>query len=104
MHSDLICRVIYIYNCFHLKKGLYSRRREFNKVMLRAVSHIVLFSCRLIYSQHYAPYEHIYTYIYMTYTYCAYQNYMYVIALINLELVVFVSVATDIRQRQNLSF
>ena len=30
------------------------------RVKLRAVSHIVFLRCRLIYSQHYAPYEHIY--------------------------------------------
>ena len=67
-----ICMYIYIYtciymyiNCFHLKKGLYSKHREFNKVILRAVSHIVLLRCRLIYNQHYAPYEHIYIYVYI---------------------------------------
>ena len=36
-------------NCFHLKKGLYSKRREFNNFILRAVSHIVLLRCRLTY-------------------------------------------------------
>ena len=55
---------LYIYG-FHLKKGLYSKRREFNKVILRAVSHIVFLRCRLIYNQHYAPYEHIYIYVYL---------------------------------------
>ena len=35
-------------------------RREFNKVILRAVSHIVLLRCLLIYTQHYAPQEHIF--------------------------------------------
>ena len=44
---------IYIVNCFHLKKGSYSKRREFYKVILCAVSHIVLLRCRLIYNQHY---------------------------------------------------
>ena len=33
--------------------------------MLRAVSYIVFIRCRLIYNQHYAPYEHIYIYIYI---------------------------------------
>ena len=42
--------------------GLYSKRREFDKIILRAVSHIVLLRCQLIYDQHYAPYEHIYLY------------------------------------------
>ena len=50
-------------NCHHLKKGLYSKRRESNKFILRAVSHIDLLRCRLIYNQHYAPYEHIYIYM-----------------------------------------
>ena len=42
---------IYIYvcvcmfNCFLLRKGLYSKRREFNKFILRAVSHIALLRC-----------------------------------------------------------
>ena len=36
---------------------------ELNKVILCAVSYIVLLHCRLIYNQHYAPYEHIYIYI-----------------------------------------
>ena len=54
---------------FHLRKGLYSKRSEFNKFILRAVSHIVLLRCRLIYNQHYAPYEHIYIYIYTIHSY-----------------------------------
>ena len=57
---------MYIYitiNCFHLKKGLYSKRREFNKVILRAVFHIVLLRCRLTNNQHYAPYIHIHIYV-----------------------------------------
>ena len=45
-------------NCFHLKKGLSSKRRDINKVILRAVSHIALLRCRLIYNQHY-----IYVYV-----------------------------------------
>ena len=45
-----------------MNKGLYTKRREFNKVILRAASHIVLLRCRLIYNQHYVPYEHIYIY------------------------------------------
>ena len=52
---------IYIY----LRKSLHSKRRELNKVILRAVSYIVLLRCRLIYNQHYAPYEHI-LFIYTT--------------------------------------
>ena len=43
---------------------IHSKRRELNKVILRAVSYIVLLRCRLIYNQHYAPYEHIYICIY----------------------------------------
>ena len=50
------------FNCFHLRKGLYWKRREHNNVILRAVSLIALLRCRLIYSQQYAPYEHIYIY------------------------------------------
>ena len=38
-----------LFNCFHLRKGLYSKRRKFNKVILHAVSRIVLLRCRLIY-------------------------------------------------------
>ena len=52
--------MIVFVNCLHLKKSLYSKRRELNKVILRAVSYIVLLRCRLIYNQHYALYEHIY--------------------------------------------
>ena len=48
-----------------MKKSLHSKRRELNKVILRAVSYIVLHRCRLICNQHYAPYEHIYIYIYI---------------------------------------
>ena len=51
------------FNFFHLKKSLHSKRRELNKVILRAVSYIVLLRCRLIYNQHFAPYEHIYIYM-----------------------------------------
>ena len=58
------------FNFFHLRKGLYSKRREFNKFILRDVFHIVLIRCRLIYDQHYAPYEHIYIYIYMCVCVC----------------------------------
>ena len=50
----------------HLRKGLYSKRREFNKVILRAVSHIVLLRCPLIHNQHYALYEHTHIYIYIS--------------------------------------
>ena len=50
-------------NCFLPRKGLFSKRRELNKLILRAVSHVVLLRCRLIYNQHYAPYEHVYIYI-----------------------------------------
>ena len=56
---------IYIYNYIHLKKSLKSKRCDLNKVILRAVSYIVFIRCRLIYNQHYAPYEHIYIYIYI---------------------------------------
>ena len=62
------------FNYIHLKKSLYSKRCDLNKVILRAVSYIVFIRCRLIYNQHYAPYEHIYIYIYM----CIYV-YIYVI-------------------------
>ena len=37
------------FNCFHLRKGLYSKRHKFCNVILHAVSHIVLLRCRLIY-------------------------------------------------------
>ena len=43
------------FNCFQLRKGLSSNHREFNKVILRAVFHIVLLRCRLM---------HIYIYVY----------------------------------------
>ena len=36
------------FNCFQLRKGLSSNHREFNKVILRAVFHIVLLRCRLM--------------------------------------------------------
>ena len=51
------------------RKGLYSKRREFNKVILRAVSNIVLLSCRLIYI-----YENIH---YLTCTIELYIKYIY---------------------------
>ena len=75
--SVVFCQYIYIYiffthlivfqsfSCFHRKKSLHSKRRELNKVILRAVSYIVLLRCRLIYSLHYAPYEHIYICMYI---------------------------------------
>ena len=47
-------------NYIHLKKSLYSKRCDINKVILRAVSYIVFIRCRLIYNQHY-----IYIYIYI---------------------------------------
>ena len=48
-----------------------------NKVILRAVSYIVFIRCRLIYNQHYAPYEHIYIYI-MIYNIYIYILYIYI--------------------------
>ena len=64
------------FNCFHLKKSLHSKRRELNKVIY-VLSYIVLLRCRLIHSQHYATYEHIY--IYMCIIYIIYTNmYIYI--------------------------
>ena len=40
---------IYEFNYIHLKKSLYSKRCDLNKVILRAVSYIVFIRCRLIY-------------------------------------------------------
>ena len=37
------------FNCFYLKKGQYPKCRELNQFSLRAVSHIVLLRCGLIY-------------------------------------------------------
>ena len=60
--------LIYIY--MHIYTYIYIYIYELNKVILRAVSYIVLLRCRLIYNQHYAPYEHIYIYVYIyAYTY-----------------------------------
>ena len=41
-------------NCYNLKKGLCPKRCESNKLILRAVSIIVLLRCRLIYDHHYS--------------------------------------------------
>ena len=46
------------FNYIHLKKSLYSKRCDLNKVILRAVSYIVFIRCRLIYI-------HIHTYIFL---------------------------------------
>ena len=59
-----------------VEKSLHSKRRELNKVTLRAVSYVVLLRCRLIYNQHYAPYEHIYIYIFQ-------HTYIYIIVLLH---------------------
>ena len=64
-HTGRIFIRYYAFYIYILKKSLYSKRRELNKVILRAVSYIVLLRCRLINNQHYAPYEHIYIYIYI---------------------------------------
>ena len=71
-----ICIFLLIYfsaiNCFHLKMGFYSKRREVNKVILRAVPYIVLLRCRLIY-RYVDIYIHTYTYICMyVYVYIMY--------------------------------
>ena len=61
----IIIYIILLFNCFHLKKGLCSKRREFNNVILRVVSHVALLRCRLLYNQHYEPYVHTCIYIYI---------------------------------------
>ena len=57
-YSHLPTISMYIY----IRIYIYIYYRELDKVILRAVSYIVLLRCRLIYNQHYAPYEHIYIY------------------------------------------
>ena len=49
----LLVLIIYIYIYIY---------NEINNVILRVVSYIVLLRCRLIYNQHYAPYEQIFIY------------------------------------------
>ena len=53
-------------NCFHLKKGIYTKPSDLSKFYIHAVSCFVLLCCRPIYSQHHAPYEHICVCIYIT--------------------------------------
>ena len=61
-NTNLKSSFIYI---IHDVSSLQAKRRELNKVILRAVSYIVLLRCRLIYNQQYAPYEHLYIYSYI---------------------------------------
>ena len=63
---------IYMFNCFHLKKSLYSKRRELNKVILRAVSYIVLLRCYI-----YSYMLHI-CYIYSLLHICIYIHNIYI--------------------------